>query len=351
MDRRTFLTSLMSLGGWAVLGGHLPAGEQPILQAGVVKTLSRDDRIGKWRGRVQSFLERGVLPIIDTQATYGPDIPTDYMMQEMDKNGAALVCFAPKFRDPKRGSSLSLQLATEHPHHFVPTTCEGIPRRQEGPLLEALGRETRSGDFFLMGEMAFRHYPSIKQYKAGQFTKDTGTPIDGPWGHAIFQLSSETGVAFQIHYEREDALLTPLEKMLQAYPAAKVIWCHTGIIRYPAKQSAYGPDYLSRTLSEHPNLFGDLAVSEPGKKYPGSGFVQNTIQFNDGRLRPEWQKLFESHPDRFTIGTDIAPDRYTNFPKRIAAAREILASLSKEAAARIAFQNAWRLLTRQEWVP
>lgn len=345
MDRRTFLTSLISLGGWAVLGGHLPAGEQPILQAG----FSAPDRIARWRERLRSISRQGVLPIIDTQATYGPNIPIDHMVKRMDENGVALICFAPG-KTRRQGSQLSLELATKIPDYFVPTTIEGIPGGEEQTFIERTQRDVRSGHFFLMGEMEFRHYPSIKQYKLGQLTKkDTATPIDGPWGHAIFQLSSETGVAFQIHYEREDALLTPLEKMLQAYPAAKVIWCHTGIIRYPAEQSAYGPDYLSRTLSEHPNLFGDLAVSEPGKKYPGSGVVQNTIQFNDGRLRPEWQKVFESHPDRFTIGTDIAPDRYTNFPKRIAAAREILASLSKEAAARIAFQNAWRLLTKQAW--
>jgi hypothetical protein len=339
----------MSLGGWAVLGGYLPAEEQPVQPK---MTSSAPDRIARWRERLRSISTQGVLPIIDTQASYGPDISTDYMLSQMDRNGVALVCFAPKFTDPRQGSRLSLQLATDHLDYFVPTTCDGNTdywSRQEGPFLEVIQRETRSGDFFLMGEFEFRHYISRQQTKKNQLWRDIAIPIDGPWSHLVFQLSSATGLAFQIHYEREDALLAPLEKMLQAYPAAKVIWCHTGAIRYPAKQSVYGPDYLSRTLSQHPNLFGDLAVSDPGKPYPGSGFVDNTIQFGDGRLRPEWQKVLEVHSDRFTVGTDIAPGRYSNFPRKIANARRILSALSKEAAERIAFKNAWRLLTKETW--
>jgi hypothetical protein len=82
---------------------------------------------------------------------------------------------------------------------------------------------------------------------------------------------------------------------------------------------------------------------------PGSGFHHNTAQRGDGSLRPEWQKLLESHPDRFTIGSDIAPDRPDDFPKKMAQSRKLLASLIQETAVRIAFQNAWRLLTRQAW--
>ncbi|MBI3087114.1 MAG: hypothetical protein HYY88_15520 [candidate division NC10 bacterium] len=137
--------------------------------------------------------------------------------------------------------------------------------------------------------------------------------------------------------------------MLKAYPGAKVIWCHAGQVRYPAKQAAYGPDYLNRTLSQHPNLFCDLALSAPGAPYPGSGFIHNTAQLSDGRLRPEWQKLLGTHPNRFTVGSDIAPDRYDDFPRKIAQSRKLLDSLSAETAARIAFQNAWRLLTGQGW--
>ncbi|MBI2002913.1 MAG: hypothetical protein HYS69_17330, partial [candidate division NC10 bacterium] len=53
--------------------------------------------------------------------------------------------------------------------------------------------------------------------------------------------------------------------------------------------------------------------------------------------------------NRFTVGSDIAPDRYDDFPRNIAQSRKLLDSLSAETAARIAFQNAWRLLTGQGW--
>ncbi|OGB97034.1 MAG: hypothetical protein A3G35_02870 [candidate division NC10 bacterium RIFCSPLOWO2_12_FULL_66_18] len=349
MDRRSVLRSLVALAGWLALGRGSATAEQ---SAHAATPLSAADRIPRWQERVRSILKRGLLPIIDTEATYGRDIPTDYMVEQMDKNGVALVCFAPNFNDPKRGSRFSLDLANEHPDRFVPTTCDGTTDywfRQEGPFLEVIQREARSGDFLLMGELEFRHFPSPRQYRDRKFWRDISIPIDGPWGHAFFQLSVETKLAFQIHYEPEDELLAPLEKMLKAYPGAKVIWCHAGQVRYPAKQSAYGPDYLNRTLSQHPNLFCDLALAAPGTPYPGSGFVHNTAQLSDGRLRPEWQKLLEAHPERFTIGSDIAPDRPDDFPRKIAQSRKLLASLPAETAARIAFQNAWRLLTGQGW--
>ena len=340
--------SLAALCGWR----GLSSGGQAEAQSGGGGALSAAQRIAGWAERARSLLQRGILPIIDTEATYGGQIPTDSMVEQMDRHGVALVCFAPNFNDPARGSRSSLALAKQHPDRFVPTTCDGTTGywfRQQGPFLEVMQREARSGDFFLLGELEFRHYPSPAQYRARKFGRDIIIPIDGAWGHAVFQLSSETGLAFQIHYEPEDALLAPLEKMLEAYPGAKVIWCHAGQVRYPDRQSAYGPDYLRQTLSRHPNLFCDLALSEPGSRYPGSGAVHNTAQFGDGRLRPEWRRLLETHPDRFTIGSDVAPDRYDDFPTKIVQSRTLLASLSRDTAARIAFQNAWRLLTRQEW--
>lgn len=348
MDRRTLLISLMGLCEWAGLGRNARAEAR----AAGTTPLPATDCIARWRERIQAIRRQGILPIIDTEATYGRDIPTDYMLDQMDKHGVALVCFAPNFNDPKRGSRFSLDLANEHPDRFVPTTCDGTTDywfRQEGPFLDVMQHEARSGDYFLLGELEFRHYPSPAQYKARKFWRDITIPIDSPWGQAVFQLSSETGLAFQIHYEPEDALLAPLETMLKACPGAKVIWCHAGQVRYPTKQLMYGPEYLDRTLSQHPNLFCDLALATPATPYPGSGFHHNTVQRGDGTLLPEWQKLLESHPDRFTIGSDIAPDRYDDFPKKIAQSRKLLASLSQETAVRIAFQNAWRLLTRQAW--
>ena len=177
MDRRTFLASLMALGGWAALGGRSAAGEQAVLLAA---NLSAADRIAGWRERILLISGRGVLPMIDTEATYGRDISTKYMVDQMDKNGVALVCFAPNFNDPKRGSRFSLDMAAEHPDRFVPTTCDGTTDywfRQEGPFLEVMQREARSGEFFLLGELEFRHYPSPAQYKAQKFWREITIPL------------------------------------------------------------------------------------------------------------------------------------------------------------------------------
>ena len=349
MDRREVLRALGAALGWAALSAGPDAGAQA---GSSPPSLPRSDRIARWRRRILALLGRGTQPIIDTEASYGRDIPTDYMLEQMDREGVALVCFAPFFREPGRGSRFSLELANTHPDHFVPTTCDGTTDywfRQAGPFLEVTVQEAKSGEYFLLGELEFRHYPSPKQYQAKNFGRDITIPIDGPWGHAVFRLSAETGLAFQIHYEPEDTLLPPLERMLAAYPQAKVIWCHAGQVRYPDRQRTYGPTYLDRVLGAHPNLFCDLALSQPGSRYPGSGFVHNTAQFSDGRPRPEWVQLLEAHPDRFTVGSDIAPDRYDDFPRKIRQSRTLLASLSAETAAKIAHRNAWRLLTGEVW--
>src|SRR5262245_21700674 len=211
---------------------------------------SRQESIAGWRRRVQSFLERRRVPIIDLQATYvysQTNLPR--ILEFMEEVDVALIAFAAA--SPIDGSD-SLELHRRYPERFIPTTNSGeIPRWWNDPLrfLEVARKDLKSGQYFFMGEHEFRHYPSPEQVEAGQWFRDITVPLDGPAGHALFQLSEDFGVAFQIHYDIEDALLPALESVLARYPKALPIWCHLAMIRYPDRARRYSPAYV-RSLIE-----------------------------------------------------------------------------------------------------
>jgi hypothetical protein len=106
-------------------------------------------------------------------------------------------------------------------------------------FLDAQEEAARNRKILLYGEFEFRHYPSPRELKRSGQERDVKIPIDGPTGHHLFAMSERTGLAFQIHYEIEDALLAPLEAMLTRYPKAKVIWCHLAQIRYIERLAEY----------------------------------------------------------------------------------------------------------------
>jgi hypothetical protein len=323
------------------------------------RPLSRRESIEAWRSRIHAILQRGELPIIDTEATYfPPKYDIEFILREMERNNVAQVCFAPFF-PLDSASTTPLDLHQRYPAYFVPTTCDGLSwtwLRNPRFFVETIRKEVKSGAFFLMGEHEIRHYPSPKQWREGRIDRDVKIPIDSDQVHEIFRLSEEAKVAFQIHYEIEDVLLPPLEEMLSRYPRAPVIWYHLGQIRYPDRSTRYGPAYIRSLIARFPNLFFDLALPGPGHVYPDSHERDQTIyEFTGqppygGYLKREWQAVLEDYPDRFLSATDIDPSRFRYFPNSIQRLRYLLLSrLSNRAQHLIAYQNAWRLITGESW--
>ena len=67
-------------------------------------------------------------------------------------------------------------------------------------------------------------------------------------------------------------------------------------------------------------------------------------------LDSAWKKVFEEFPERFLIGSDINGGRFPNYDRVIGNFwQAVFQDLSKEAARKIAFMNAWRLMTGKEW--
>lgn len=310
----------------------------------------RQQAVAAWRRRILAILGKGRLPIIDLQATYvegRTDVPE--MIEKMDALNVAQVAFAPA---NAQSGTPSLELYRRHPEYFIPTTNSGeFPRWWKDPLafLAVARRDIDSGMYFFMGEHEFRHYPSPEQAAAGRSDRDITVDIDGPAGDALFALGAGTGIAFQIHYEIEDRLLAPLESVLGRHPKAQVIWCHLGMIRYPDRNSRYGPSYVDGLIGRFPGLHFDLAVPPPGAIYQPSGARHSTI-YSEGRLDPEWQKLIEKHPGRFLSSSDYRPAVANEYSRQISRQRElILDALSEKSRQLVAFGNAWRLLTGAPW--
>jgi hypothetical protein len=352
MNRRRFL---ISIGGLIVGFACAPSYQLP-RPADPARPLTRKESIEAWRRRIWAIRERGKLPIIDTEATYYHTIDMAFIIREMDLNGVAQMAFAPNFDETMRLQRLH-QL---YPDYFIPTTADGSSWHwslYSQHFIDTVIGKFKAGGYFLMGEYELRHYPAPVDWKAGRMHRDVTVPLDSSPVHALFQFSQENKVMFMIHYEIEDVLLSPLEAMLERYPGALVVWCHVGQIRYPDRSTRYGPAYVRSLIERFPNLHFDLgAMAYPGNVYPGSGARDHTIfQYtgqppHGGYLKREWLNLFEERPERFLAASDSGPEDYRNFPRTIQRLRAlILDRLHEKARNLIAYQNAWRLITKETW--
>lgn len=88
------------------------------------------------------------------------------------------------------------------------------------------------------------------------------------------------------------ANIADFERLLAHNRGAKIIWAHAG-----ADFTGYRtPELCRRLLMAHSNLYMEIKV-DPA--IPG----RNPIMA-DGKIKPDWLKLFQDFPDRFVIGSD-----------------------------------------------
>lgn len=154
--------------------------------------------------------------------------------------------------------------------------------------------------------------------------------------------------------------MADLEKMLQAYPGAKVIVAHFGQIRHPEKQRRFGPALVRPLLSTYTNIYYDISVGGPGRIYKCRNYeVLDTVIWENShgsqrdRLKPEYKAILTEFSDRFVVGFDYGDGRppLPRFLKdRVKVRRLILRDLPEEARHNIAYRNAWKLLTGKAWI-
>lgn len=310
--------------------------------------LENGEQIKIFRERIRGMIRQGILPIIDVEYHHGGKIEIERLIKKMDENGVALTWIGP---NEKLGSEESIRLNKLYSDRFVPTVVHGdgkLWHSSDKNFLEKLAKDVRSGEYFAMGEFEARHYPSSTN------TRDVHMPVDSEAMQVVFELSNETGIPFLLHHEAEDELLPELERMLAKYQKAKVIWCHVGRNRNPATwKKVRKPDAVKEFLSKYPNLYFDFLASKPGSKYRGTGYVEGImydISIGGASLKSEWKKVIEEFPDRFVLGSDINTGRFDNYDSVMDTYRNIiLKGVKKDVAEKIAFKNAWKLMTGKNW--
>jgi hypothetical protein len=127
--------------------------------------------------------------------------------------------------------------------------------------------------------------------------------------------------------------LTAFERLLTHDPRAKIIWAHAGSDGLGYRT----PDLCRRLLQAHSNLYMEIKIDplELGKNPP----------LADGKIKPEWLKLFADFPDRFVIGTDqhYGSGRPMTGPQRWQTAVLLLNQLPSDLRQKIAKDNAFHI--------
>ena len=366
MRRRIFLTTLVVTSAAIAIAVSFPGRAE----APVALKYTRAELEARWEARIRSFLADGVIPLIDLESSLRREDGESYLedaLKAMDEAGVALIAFdgyqAPKTDKPQEGYRWGYyvhEAVNAHPDRFILATNGGTnPNWTQGKdsFIGQTEAQVRSGAYPIMGEFEFRHYMSSQQCKQNRSDRDVKVPIDGANGHRLFKLAEDTGVAFVIHHEPEDAALDGLEKMLKAYPKAKVINAHFGQVRHPEKQRRFGPELVRRLLSTYPNLYYDVATGEPGRGYKCGASLDTVIWQRDGgsqssTLDPAYKAILTEFSNRFVVGLDYGGGRppLPSFIKMKAAnVRLIVRDLPESAKHDIGYRNAWWLLTGKAW--
>lgn len=215
-------------------------------------------------------------------------------------------------------------------------------KREFSKRAEELLREGVSG----FGELSTEHL-SLPQSPVKDYEY---APADHPLMRLLADIAAEHNVPIDLHMEAVPtdmpmlpefsapnppqlyANIAALERLLSYNPRAKIIWAHAG-----SDNIGYRTPELARQLFQaHPNLFMEIKYDPnfPGKNPP----------IVDGKVKPEWLKLFSDFPDRFIIGSDQHYDPLATVPLSRGQQNALLTSqLPPDLKRKIGIENALRI--------
>lgn len=188
----------------------------------------------------------------------------------------------------------------------------------------------------------------------GDIHASESAPPDHPLLLLLADIAAEKDVPIDFHFDVIPAdMPTPpmlrrnnppeLKENLQAFERllahnrkARFNWAHAG--RDPLGQRT--PLLMRQLLERHPNLYSALLVAQRGPR--------PTIPLDEGgQLKPQWLKLIQDFPDRFTIHSDMfytprwPPERGPKDSHELA--RQLLEQLPPDLAAKVAYGTAVRI--------
>jgi len=314
------------------------------------------------------------LPLFDAHAHLNHDMTAEMLIKWMDQAGVRKMVLMPRYYsdDGKATDGQAAEYVRRYPERFIAIIAgqrggllrpsawmtEDAPdiRGDKGQWLMISGHrflaeaesKLRSGQFSGLGEFIIHHYgynrlvPTTDQSVSG----DLELPVDTPLMFKIVDLAAHYNVPVVIHAEAEPQTAEQMRKLLDRSPNTKIIWAHN-CGRGPSEQTA-------EFLKAYPNLMCDLGCMANAYGY-GTGWPAGrsrhitVVQYRDGRINPKMRNLFETFPDRFMIGTDIAhPFLYSRYSDMIVSFRLLLSQLTPETARKIGYVNAERLFGRTQ---
>lgn len=349
MDRRRFLEGAV-LGALAGHAGALFAQEPPARRRPLPAITPPES------------LAASSLPLVDFHTHLQRRVTAEDMIRRMDEGGVRRMVLMPLYYGDSGGSvndgegsdEQARDYARRYPDRFVPF-C-GMQRRELNysgawtsgrdalRIVEETDAKLASGEFFGMGELMLRFYPYTNRFGIVA-TSDMDYPVFSPTMRRFADLSAKYRAPMVVHAEAEPDVADNMRKLLDAHPEAVVVWAHNC-----GRSSAAD---IAAMMQRYRNLHADLGgmvysgpeVEHYGVYYPRRTRWMHLVVDEYGHVNADMLALFERFADRFVIGTDIAHARvHEIYLRHLPRWRKFLFQLSDEAAPKIAWQNAERLV-------
>jgi len=239
------------------------------------------------------------LPIFDAHIHYSHDswdvLPPKTAIEILRKSGVRRALVSSSSDDGTQ------KLYAEAPELIIP---ELRPYRSRGEIGTWVRDETIIPH---VEERLRRHrYVAIGEFHV------FGADADLPVVRRMVQLARQYRIFIHIHSDAD-----AVERVFRQDPGARLLWAHAGFDQ---------PERVRAMLLKHKNLWCDLAF--------------RTDHAPEGKLNPEWRKVFLELPDRFMVGTDTpSPQRWYFIEEHARLARMWLSELPRDVAERIAYRN------------
>ncbi|HHX34033.1 MAG TPA: amidohydrolase family protein [Gammaproteobacteria bacterium] len=162
----------------------------------------------------------------------------------------------------------------------------------------------------------------------------------------VYRVAAEYDLPVLLHSnitskrERNPLYLEELEEALSKNTDVRFIWAHAGtsmeLHRHQDELDFLLP-LVERLLNEHDNLYIDLSWT----------LLEPYLVDTKGKPNPEWLALFEAHPTRFVLGSDVV-GRFNNLSKIIQGFDPVLDALPADVAQAIAVDNFLALIPKKQ---
>ncbi len=274
----------------------------------------------------------GTRVVIQTEP-YGPGNPASW---DIEKVLAAVKKHSDKLSLMGGGGTLNPMLLQAY------TSGDAGPEAQK--KLRARAEEILSKGAVGFGELSNEHFvlptAPVKDYEY--------FPADSPLMLLLADIAAEHNVPIDLHMEAAPndlpsglpppnppmvhANFKALENLLAHNRRMRLIWAHAGSDNTGFRT----PDLMRPLLQRNPNLYMEI-------KYDPGALGKNP-PMADGKLKPEWLKLFSDFPDRFVIGSDQHYDPPATAPfARAQGNAQLLSQLPPDLRQKIAVENPMRL--------